>query len=70
VRVKRTVSRRFQDLHHNTPGLALGWLLNHPVVTAPIVAVSKESQWQGIHEALTLRWTDALGELLDKVFGR
>ena len=41
-----------------------------PVVTAPVVSVSKESQWQGIHEASTLKWTDALGELLDKVFGR
>jgi hypothetical protein len=39
-------------------------------VTAPVVSVSKESQWQGIHEASTLKWTDALGELLDKVFGR
>jgi hypothetical protein len=51
-------------------GLALAWLLNHPVVTAPVVSVSKESQWQGIHEASTLKWTDALGELLDKVFSR
>ena len=51
-------------------GLALAWLLNHPAVTAPIVSVSKESQWQGIHEASTLKWTDALGELLDDVFGR
>jgi aryl-alcohol dehydrogenase-like predicted oxidoreductase len=71
----RTVARlrefdRIAETQGVTPaGLALGWILNHPVVTAPIVSVSKESQWQGIHEALTLRWTDALGELLDKVFG-
>ena len=51
-------------------GLALGWLLNHPVVTASIVSVSKESQWQGIHDALTLKWTGTVGELLDEVFGR
>jgi 1-deoxyxylulose-5-phosphate synthase len=72
----RTVARlrefdRIAETQGVTPaGLALGWLLNQSVVTAPIVAVSKESQWQGIHEALTLRWTDSLGELLDKVFDR
>jgi hypothetical protein len=32
--------------------------------------VSKESQWQGIHDALTLKWTGTVGELLDEVFGR
>jgi 1-deoxyxylulose-5-phosphate synthase len=72
----RTVARlrefdRIAETQEVTPaGLALGWLLHHSVVTAPIVSVSKESQWQGIHEALTLSWTDALGELLDKVFSR
>src|SRR4029077_12772788 len=38
-------------------GLALAWLLNPPAVTAPVVSMSKESQWQGIHEASTLNWT-------------
>lgn len=59
------------DGHGVSPaGLALAWLLSHPVVTAPIVSVSKESQWQGIFEASTFKWTDALGELLDNIFGR
>ncbi|HLQ54895.1 MAG TPA: aldo/keto reductase [Streptosporangiaceae bacterium] len=62
---------RIAETQGVTPaGLALGWLLNHPVVTAPIVSVSKESQWQGIHDALTLKWTGTVGELLDEVFGR
>ena len=62
---------RIAETQEVTPaGLALGWLLNHPVVTAPIVSVSKESQWQGIHDALTLKWTGTVGELLDEVFGR
>jgi aryl-alcohol dehydrogenase-like predicted oxidoreductase len=51
-------------------GLALGWLVNHPIVTAPIVGISKASQWQGIHEALRLEWTENLGGELSELFHR
>lgn len=50
-------------------GLALGWLLHHPGIDAPIISVSKESQWHGVHEALGLDWTDRLGELVEGIFG-
>lgn len=50
-------------------GLALGWLLHHPLVAAPIIGVSKSTQWQGVHEALTLEWTETLNGLLNGVFG-
>lgn len=50
-------------------GLALAWLFNHHAVTAPIISVSKEPQWRGINDALALKWTDALGELLEDIFG-
>jgi aryl-alcohol dehydrogenase-like predicted oxidoreductase len=49
-------------------GLALAWLVNHPVVTAPIVAPSKDAQWQGTHEAMQLQWTSALDDQLNAVF--
>ncbi|SEG68201.1 Predicted oxidoreductase [Actinacidiphila yanglinensis] len=49
-------------------GLALAWLANHPQVAAPVIGVSKESQWQGIHEALGLQWTPELSARLDELF--
>jgi 1-deoxyxylulose-5-phosphate synthase len=49
-------------------GLALAWLVNHPVVTAPIVAPSKEPQWAAIYEAERLRWSDELAAALDALF--
>lgn len=56
--------------HGVTPaGLALGWLLHHPLVTAAIVAPSKESQWTGIHEAQKLEWTSKIADQLDALFG-
>lgn len=53
----------------SSAGLALAWLLHHPAVAAPIVSVSKEAQWRGIHDALRLTWTDRLGDLLEDLFG-
>ncbi|MBY8879941.1 aldo/keto reductase [Actinacidiphila acidipaludis] len=49
-------------------GLALAWLVNHPVVAAPVIGVSKESQWQGVHEAQSLPWTAELAARLDELF--
>jgi aryl-alcohol dehydrogenase-like predicted oxidoreductase len=55
--------------HDVTPaGLALAWLANHPQVAAPVIGVSKESQWRGVHEALTLAWTDEIAARLDELF--
>jgi 1-deoxyxylulose-5-phosphate synthase len=49
-------------------GLALAWLINQPPVTAPIVGLSKESHWQGLHEATQLAWTPALESAVDAAF--
>jgi 1-deoxyxylulose-5-phosphate synthase len=49
-------------------GLALAWLINQPLVTAPIVGLSKESHWQGLHEALALNWTEQLETGLREAF--
>lgn len=55
--------------HAVTPaGLALAWLVNHPVVAAPVIGVSKESQWQGVHEALAFPWTPEISTHLDALF--
>ncbi|WP_436535942.1 aldo/keto reductase [Actinoplanes sp. HUAS TT8] len=61
---------RLAEEHDVTPaGLALAWLINHPVVTAPIVGPSKDSHWLGIHESTRLTWTPTLQERLDDLFG-
>jgi len=49
-------------------GLALAWLVNHPLVAAPIVGPSKESQWTAVHEAQKLPWTSQLADRLDSLF--
>jgi aryl-alcohol dehydrogenase-like predicted oxidoreductase len=49
-------------------GLAQAWLINHPIVTAPIVGPSKESHWTGLHEAVQLAWAPQIGEQLDALF--
>ncbi len=49
-------------------GLALAWLVNHPLVDAPVIGVSKEPQWQGVHEALEFVWTAELSARLDELF--
>jgi 1-deoxyxylulose-5-phosphate synthase len=55
--------------HGVTPaGLALAWLTNHPLVTAPVIGISRDSQWQGLHEALRLEWTAELAAELDELF--
>jgi diketogulonate reductase-like aldo/keto reductase len=55
--------------HGVTPsGLAPAWPVNHPLVAAPVIGVSKESQWQGVHEALRLEWTAELSARLDELF--
>ena len=52
---------RLAGARHVSPaGLALAWLINQPLVTAPIVGLSKESHWNAIHEALQLAWTPDL----------
>jgi 1-deoxyxylulose-5-phosphate synthase len=50
-------------------GLAMAWLFNHPLVTAPIVGPSKEAHWAGIHEGLALEWTPSLAAELAAIFG-
>lgn len=64
----REFDRLAADQGVTSAGLALAWLLHHPVVTAPITAPSKESQWVGVHEALEFEWTGAVGERLDEIF--
>jgi 1-deoxyxylulose-5-phosphate synthase len=55
--------------HGLTPaGLALAWLINRPLVTAPVIGVSKDSQWHGVHEGLQLDWTAELAAQLDDLF--
>ncbi|MFC4244765.1 aldo/keto reductase [Gryllotalpicola reticulitermitis] len=53
----------------SSAGLALAWLVNHPVVTAPIVGPSKPSHWQGIHEASQFAWSDEVAAEIAGVFG-
>lgn len=64
--------RRFddlaKDLRISPAGLALGWLINHAVVTAPVVAFSRESHWTGVDEARELHWTPAVSRELDEMF--
>ncbi len=38
-------------------GLALAWVLSHPLVTAPIIGPRKPSHFQPVHEALALHLT-------------
>ena len=60
---------RLAAAHDVTPaGLALAGLASHPLVAAPVIGVSKERQWQGIHEALQLPWTSELSARLDELF--
>ncbi|MEU5382177.1 aldo/keto reductase [Streptomyces sp. NPDC005968] len=64
----RAFDRLAAEYQVTPAGLALAWLLNHPLVTAPIVAPSRESQWVGIHEAQQLQWTSAIENRLDILF--
>lgn len=49
-------------------GLALAWLMNRPLVTASIIGISRPSQWQGVHEAIKLAWSDDIAGELDDLF--
>jgi 1-deoxyxylulose-5-phosphate synthase len=49
-------------------GLAMAWVTNREPVTAPIIGISKESQWEGVHQALRFEWTTDLAEQLDDLF--
>lgn len=49
-------------------GLALAWLVNHPTVTAPIIAPSKDSQWRAIGDATQVEWTADLADQLEGLF--
>ena len=52
----------------SSAGLALAWVTHHPQVTAPIIGVSTPAQWQGLHEALEVDWTDSLATQIDELF--
>jgi len=64
--------RRFDavaEQHEVTPAvLALGWLLNRPGVTAPIVGVSKPAHWDAIVASAELAWTDELADAVEEAF--
>jgi aryl-alcohol dehydrogenase-like predicted oxidoreductase len=64
--------RRFDAVarqHDVAPAaLALGWLLNRPGVTAPIVGVSKPPHWDAIIASTELEWTDELAQALEEAF--
>jgi aryl-alcohol dehydrogenase-like predicted oxidoreductase len=64
--------RAFDDLAEthgvSSAGLALAWLTNHPLVTAPIIGVSRPAQWQGVREAAALAWSAQLETQVDALF--
>lgn len=64
----RAFDRLAAEHEVTSAGLALAWLVNHPLVTAPIVGPSKESQWTAVHEAQKLPWTSQLANRLDSLF--
>jgi aryl-alcohol dehydrogenase-like predicted oxidoreductase len=51
----------------SSAGLALAWVLNHPLITAPVIGISKPSQWEALHEALRIAWTEDLAAAVDDV---
>jgi 1-deoxyxylulose-5-phosphate synthase len=69
-RMKRV--KRFDEIaasHDISPaGLALAWVIKREAVTAPIIGISKESQWDGVHQALGFVWPTDLAEQLDDLF--
>jgi aryl-alcohol dehydrogenase-like predicted oxidoreductase len=64
--------RKFDQLaaesNVSSAGLALAWVTHHPLVTAPIIGISDESQWQGVREAQQIDWTDELAERINEIF--
>lgn len=49
-------------------GLALAWLLDHPAVTAPIVAPRTSAQWDAVHDALATRLDPARHARISEIF--
>ena len=49
-------------------GLALAWVLSHPLVTAPIIGPRKPSHFQPVHEALNLHLTTIERDELTALF--
>jgi aryl-alcohol dehydrogenase-like predicted oxidoreductase len=41
---------------------------HHPLLTAPIIGISNDSQRQGVHEALQIDWTAELAERINEIF--
>jgi 1-deoxyxylulose-5-phosphate synthase len=64
--------RRFDELANtrqiSSAALALAWLMNHPVVTAPIIGISNPSQWEAVDDAQRLVWTVDLATELTNIF--
>lgn len=56
--------------HISTAGLALAWLRQHPMVTAPIVAPSTDKQWQAVRDALTVPVDDKVLSDVSDIFSR
>jgi aryl-alcohol dehydrogenase-like predicted oxidoreductase len=52
----------------SSAGLALAWVTHRPLLTAPIIGISNDSQWQGVHEALKIDWTAELAERINEIF--
>jgi aryl-alcohol dehydrogenase-like predicted oxidoreductase len=48
--------------------LALGWLLRHPMVTAPIVSPRTTAQWDAVTQSLEIDFDDALAEQVGALF--
>ena len=49
--------------------LALAWVLNRPLVAAPIISVSRHEQWPAAWAATQFTWASALDDALDRIFG-
>lgn len=56
------------ELQTSVSGLALAWLRDHPGVSAPIVAPSRASQWEAVHEAERVRLDEETHQRISHVF--
>ncbi|WP_134738088.1 aldo/keto reductase [Nocardioides sp. 503] len=57
-----------RELETSVSGLALAWLRDHPGVTAPIVAPSRASQWDAVHEAGRVRLDEDAHARISQIF--
>jgi aryl-alcohol dehydrogenase-like predicted oxidoreductase len=64
----RKLDQLAEESNISSAGLSLAWVTHHPLVTAPIIGISDESQWQGVREALQIDWTDELAERINEIF--